>query len=830
MTSRSKNAVRGYETEIEKSREEGNWKKAIELAQQLKARSPQHESLAHFLIGEGKLEAHLDERPPTKENIERAQRELSDARGYLTLATDDAGKKAGVALDAHLLLGKLNYACGSYDEALKHYKLAELDTLTEKELPVRSLRIVAESYAIKGLCLEQNAVPSSTSRYKQAERETEMIRSFELASDLTLLYLQRTNSASVRAGPTLETALQRVPILHMRAGRLHCAIDRYREMLTAVESVSTQALRLTLTRQLAEVLLRGVTGQVYKPPEKIATVPAQGTLTRRREEHVSEGPWKPKKYAAINQFVPRNEHEEAVLLVLVGEAMAARDAVLSQSGEFEAARAHALRTACAVLDLLALLAARWAQLSLVLESLERAMKFSFGCAHVWRQRALACSAAAAAPARRPRPRPPRRRTQRCARAHAVAKHAKTLCPTDAPLRLVAANNCYRAGWIEDGIELAEEALAIEEELGGAMLPRCCLYTGIGYQMKAQKSNSRIDKDAANDSALKYFLRAVQLDDNDHLAFYHLGLQYMYLGMLNEAMEATRASLMARAECGGSLRLVAALWSCACAGRRAPRALAAAHVARAHYPRADWPRALLAALQLAWDSPEAALITGKELLSLLNSTEAEAEAEQNGYMELDALSDSQHDDTHSTRDAASVRAEFTGAHQLERALSECASSQSAVRTRAPLATPRAHAWLLLAEICLRLGRVSAAAGCVSEATALTPFSHLVLYTRGMVHAASNEWEEARQCFQNALAIHPTHLDSMVQLGAAYYELGWLGLAEKALREAAALEPARGDTWRRLSLVLWARREPAAAADAAAAALALRDHAPVERLAL
>lgn len=94
------------------------------------------ESLAHFLIGEGKLEAHLEEWPPTKENIERAQRELSDARGYLSLATDEAGKKAGVALDAHLLLGKLNYACGSYDEALKHFRLAELNTLTEKDLPV----------------------------------------------------------------------------------------------------------------------------------------------------------------------------------------------------------------------------------------------------------------------------------------------------------------------------------------------------------------------------------------------------------------------------------------------------------------------------------------------------------------------------------------------------------------------------------------------------------------------------------------------------------------------------------------------------------------------
>ncbi|XP_035458968.1 tetratricopeptide repeat protein 7B [Spodoptera frugiperda] len=829
MTSRSKNAVRVYETEIEKSRAESNWKKAVDLAQQLKARSPQHESLAHFLIGEGKLEAHLEEWPPSKENIERAQRELSEARGYLTLATDEAGKSAGVALDAHLLLGKLNYACGAYDDALKNYKLAELNTLTEKELPVRSLRIVAESYAIKGLCLEQNTVPGSTSRYKQAERESEMIRSFELSSDLTLLYLQRTG-AQARAGPTLETALQRVPILHIRAGRLQNAIDRYREMLNAVESISTQALRLTLTRQLAEVLMRGVTGQVYKAPEKLAAVPPQGTLTRRREDYVSDGPWKPKKYAALNQFVPRCEYEEVVLLLLVGEAMAVRDAVLSQSHEFEAARAHALRNAVAVMDLLALAATRWGQLCLLLESLERAMKFSFGCAHVWRQRALATAAAGPGHAR---PAPviqpdhiPHGSPMWSSgvRAAGVSRRAAPLLPGDAPLRLVAANTCYRMGWIEEGIEMAEEALSIEEERQGPMLARCCLYAGIGHQMKAQKTNARIDKEAANEASLKLLVRAAQLDNNDHLAFYYLALQYMHLGMLNEAMDATRSCLWSRAECGGGLRLAAALWSCACAGSRGQRALHAARLARDHYPAATWPLAALAQLQLIWETPEEALATGKELLTLVNSAESELEPEHNGYVELDAMSDSQHDDTQSNRDAASLRAESAGVYRLERALSEGASSVSGRPRAHPHADLRAHAWLLLAQLCLRLGRVSAAAGCVSEAATLTPFSHLVLYTRGLVHAASQEWDEARQCFQNALAIHPTHLDSMVQLGAAYYSLGWLGLAEKCLRGAAALEPGRADTWRRLALVLQAAGEPLAAADAAAAALALHPNDP------
>lgn len=42
---------------------------------------------------------------------------------------------------------------GMYEDALHHYQQAELDTLTEKQLPCRSLRIIAESYAIKGLPL-----------------------------------------------------------------------------------------------------------------------------------------------------------------------------------------------------------------------------------------------------------------------------------------------------------------------------------------------------------------------------------------------------------------------------------------------------------------------------------------------------------------------------------------------------------------------------------------------------------------------------------------------------------------------------------------------------
>lgn len=53
----------------------------------------------------------------------------------------------------------------------------------------RSLKIVAESYAAKGLCLQKET--TATSKYKKAEKEEEMLKCFELASDLGLLYMQK---------------------------------------------------------------------------------------------------------------------------------------------------------------------------------------------------------------------------------------------------------------------------------------------------------------------------------------------------------------------------------------------------------------------------------------------------------------------------------------------------------------------------------------------------------------------------------------------------------------------------------------------------------------
>lgn len=66
-------------------------------------------------------------------------------------------------------------------------------------------------------------------------------------------------------------------------------------------------------------------------------------------------------------FLPKNEYEELILLLLISEAMAVRDAVLSQSPEFKEARIQAFENATNIYDLLTIIVVRWNQVDLLHE-------------------------------------------------------------------------------------------------------------------------------------------------------------------------------------------------------------------------------------------------------------------------------------------------------------------------------------------------------------------------------------------------------------------------------------------------------------------------------
>lgn len=94
------------------------------------------ECLANFLVGEARLENYLEENAlaAADATFGRAKSGLTEARRFLHLALGESGQKAGIALDAYLLLAKLCFACGEYEQSLDNFVKAELNTLAEKEL------------------------------------------------------------------------------------------------------------------------------------------------------------------------------------------------------------------------------------------------------------------------------------------------------------------------------------------------------------------------------------------------------------------------------------------------------------------------------------------------------------------------------------------------------------------------------------------------------------------------------------------------------------------------------------------------------------------------
>ncbi|XP_037776220.1 tetratricopeptide repeat protein 7B-like isoform X5 [Penaeus monodon] len=842
MSSKTNRANR-LEAEIERSREESNWRKVIELAEHLKSRNQTGlETLANFLIGEGKLESYLEENPPTEANVHRAKTGLSDARRYLLMCIGEPAKKLEVSLDALLLLAKLEYAMGDYEGALNRLTAAGLDQLTEKALPTRSLRIVAESYAIKGLGLEKAPLPNN-SKFQRAEKVEKMIRCFELAGDLTLLYLQEqdkltstpsthslysvpsvstTNTTgstsplppngleSKKIGVILETALQRAPILHMKAGQLDKAISRYRSMLSAVESTATQHLRLTLARQLAEVLLRGCSEHAYKAPNQ-----GMRKLDERSRSSSSlksgESPWKPQKYTGTNLFVPKNINEEIILLLLISEAMAVREAVLSQSPEFKNARVHAYDNATAVYDLLCISLARRKQHQILIEVFERAMKFSYEASHVWQQFALALACG-----------------RKYARALLVLQEVHRLMPSEPHYCLMAAKICFQQlGKIEEGLEWVDKALRSAEERASVLTARCYLYHGLGLTLEAHHKQRHADSQALRAKALESFVRAQQLDSSDHLVEFYLALHYAQSRHLVEATHHVKLALYLRSEHPHSLHLLILLLS---AQKEYEEALELVEAALAEYPENLHLLYVRASLEEAVHGGEVALLTARHMLSLWQTLYKDQL--MGDISDVQSQMHTNHDTysifNMSDKDGASVHAESVAASRVEQALSEVASSLSSYQ---PKPGPQQawllqiQIWLLTAQLYLKTDQINEAAQCLQEASSIFPMSHHILFMKGLLHEKKNEFYEAQTCYQNALAINPYHLKSLRHLGQVYHYLGSDRLAEKTLLDAIKVEPHDHHSWEVLGEVMASLGQLDASSKCLATAIEIEAKAPI-----
>uniref|UniRef100_A0A8C6MFY6 Tetratricopeptide repeat domain 7B n=1 Tax=Nothobranchius furzeri TaxID=105023 RepID=A0A8C6MFY6_NOTFU len=680
--------------------------------------------------------------------------------------------------------------------------------------------MIAEAYATKGLCLERvpAASPalsnkntgSPSSKRSTTDRDQEIITCYEKSGDIALLYLQEAEKAlsagiqnrSPKPGPTsqdlelgyfLETGLQRAHVIHFKNGNLTQGVGRFREILRAVETRTTQNLRMTIARQLAEILLRGMCEQSYwSPLEDPPTVSPLDNLTQQGRTYSKSYTLsrRPRVYSGENLFCPQENTEEALLLLLISESMVRTDARWKRESR---RRADSGQEGC----------------------LERAMKFAFEEFHLWYQLALSLMAAG-----------------KSARAVKVLKECVRLKPNDPTIPLLAVKLCIGPlHWLDEGENFAKMVIDMGEK-AAEFRAKGYLAAGLVYSLKATdgESTAVILHHIPN---LFLVCRAQSLSPTDHLAAFYLALQLAVSRQIPEALGYVRQALQLQGDDVHSLHLLALLLS---AQKHYHDALNIIEMALSEYPENFNLLYTKVKLEAMCRAPEDALLTCKHMLQIWKSfynltnpsdsgrgssllDRAIADRRQLTAMTLPDFSDP---------DTGSVHATSIAASRVEQALSEVASSlQSSAPKHGPLHPwmTLAQIWLHAAEVYIGMSKPAEATACTQEASNLFPTSHNVLYMRGQIAELRGNTDEAKRWYEEALSINPTHVKTMQRLGLILHQLQRYSLSEKVLRDAVQVNSTAHDVWNSLGEVLQAQGNAAAATECFLTALELEASSPI-----
>ncbi|XP_041327955.1 tetratricopeptide repeat protein 7B isoform X3 [Pyrgilauda ruficollis] len=808
--------------------------------------------MAELLLGESKLEQFLKENTLKQSHSPRGpQPKLTEVRKHLTAALDRGNLKPEFLQEANLIMAKLNYVEGDYKEALNTYARVGVDDLQLTAVPPYRLRMIAEAYSTKGLCLEKLPISSSASNL-HVDREQEIVTCYEKAGDIALLYLQEIErvinaniqNRSPKPGPTaheqelgffLETGLQRAHVLYFKNGNLTRGVGRFRELLRAVETRTTQNLRMTIARQLAEILLRGMCEQSYWNP--LEDPPHQSPLddplrkgSNMKNYALSR---RPRVYTGENIFCPQENTEEALLLLLISESMANRDAVLSRIPEHKNDRIISLQSASVVYDLLTIALGRRGQYEMLSECLERAMKFAFEEFHLWYQFALSLMAAG-----------------KSARAVKVLKECIRLKPDDATIPLLAAKLCMGSlHWLEEAERFAKAVVDLGDKTS-EFKAKGYLALGLTYSLQATDASLRGMQEVLQRKALLAFQRAHSLSPTDHLAAFYLALQLAISRQIPEALGYVRQALQLQGDDANSLHLLALLLS---AQKHYHDALNIIDMALSEYPENFILLFTKVKLESLCRGPDEALLTCKHMLQIWKSCynltnpsdsgrgsslldRAIADRRQLNTITLPDFndpetgnpSDAYFHGVYSLFSVCSVHATSIAASRVEQALSEVASSlQSSAPKQGPLHPwmTLAQIWLHAAEVYIGIGKPAEATACTQEAANLFPVSHYVLYMRGQVAELRGNIDEAKRWYEEALSISPTHVKSMQRLALILHQLGRYSLAEKILRDAVQVNSTAHEVWNSLGEVLQAQGNDDAATECFLTALELEASSPV-----
>nr|XP_055096377.1 tetratricopeptide repeat protein 7A isoform X3 [Symphalangus syndactylus]XP_055096378.1 tetratricopeptide repeat protein 7A isoform X3 [Symphalangus syndactylus] len=782
-----------------------------------------------LLLAEALLEQCLKENhAKIKDSIpllEKNEPKMSEAKNYLSSILNHGRLSPQYMCEAMLILGKLHYVEGSYRDAISMYARAGIDDMSMENKPLYQMRLLSEAFVIKGLSLER--LPNSiASRFRLTEREEEVITCFERASWIAQVFLQElektTNNSTSRhlkgchlvdyeLTYFLEAALQSAYVKNLKKGNIVKGMRELREVLRTVETKATQNFKVMAAKHLAGVLLHSLSEECYWSP---LSHPLPEFMGKEENSFATQALRKPHLYEGDNLYCPKDNIEEALLLLLISESMATRDVVLSRVPEQEEDRTVSLQNAAAIYDLLSITLGRRGQYVMLSECLERAMKFAFGEFHLWYQVALSMVACG-----------------KSAYAVSLLRECVKLRPSDPTVPLMAAKVCIGSlHWLEEAERFAMMVISLGEE-AGEFLPKGYLALGLTYSLQATDATLKSKQDELHRKALQTLERAQQLAPSDPQVILYVSLQLALVRQISSAMEQLQEALKVCKDDAQALHLLALLFS---AQKHHQHALDVVNMAITEHPENFNLMFTKVKLEQVLKGPEEALVTCRQMLRLWQTLYSFS---QLGGLEKDGslgegLTVKKQSGMHLTlpdahdADSGSRRASSIAASRLEEAMSEL-TVPSSVLKQGPMQlwTTLEQIWLQAAELFMEQQHLKEAGFCIQEAAGLFPTSHSVLYMRGRLAEVKGSLEEAKQLYKEALTVNPDGVRIMHSLGLMLSRLGHKSLAQKVLRDAVERQSTCHEAWQGLGEVLQAQGQNEAAVDCFLTALELEASSPV-----
>ncbi|GMS88888.1 hypothetical protein PENTCL1PPCAC_11063 [Pristionchus entomophagus] len=584
------------ESELDRARTEGNWSRVAELVKAAKSRQsglPSH--LAKLIEAEAEIELFLESQDVlTPRSSHSSGLKASEERLRALLADEDA---EAVYLEARLLLAKCAYVRTEGKTAIGLIDESGMERANTPFRSLRALRLVAEAYAIKGLCMEQ--LWEESEREGEVRRRQRIIASFEKAAELTISYVGElektlnpmrggglmlgggtltgslvgsggsTSSSAAggggattgslqrgtrglgggheRIGDILEYCLERVAKLRLReTGSERRVADEgvewYRHIMTSLGDKSTgERLQMRLSRQFAELLLRAIPDAPQSTASKALSIKSQSL------GFYSGG--------SKSYFYPRSRQEEIILLLLLCESLCTKDIVLGRTDDIPPWQAQAVGTAKAVYNLLTLMFTSLRQFHSLSSVFERAMKFANDDPFLWQQFALSSvSGGTSSPSSAFRALRVLERSLAVAHASPVSE-----APQTAAQHLVAAQLYIESGDYDKGVEHADAASTLAG--AGVLKGRALLLRSVSLQQKAcASSTSYLDRLQLLRESGHQLEKCIEMDAHDYLTLYYAALHYAHVRDLSAARERLGRSLELHCEQPHGLLLLALIFT------------------------------------------------------------------------------------------------------------------------------------------------------------------------------------------------------------------------------------------------------------------------------